>query len=400
MTALLSLAVLVLIAFIGSFVYKKINVTSFWASGIVYSGIFYIILGYVIGPQILSLVTKEIFRELNVLFTLVLGWAGFLTGLQLSIKSLKRFPRLYYGEVTVNYLTVMVLLIVSLGLYNAFLVSRFFSLQDIIMFSVIGAISSPIMLGVLMKEYSVPGRLSYRLQFNSAYDNILGVLVGGLVFMAEGILLGHRNWNLQQSIGILFPYIVVGLAVFLYNFIHESMKSRQEKFLLFISLLILTIGTAYYFSQSILFCSFLFGFGLANGKISSRELYRDIQELEKPLYILLLIFAGIKLELYGDRWIFLFLTSFFVLRLFIKYFIERTTYRIFEKEESIPHSIGIAGIGMGGLSLAMALDYLITYHSGQASIFLLVIVVSLVPNDVLSIEYLKRILINKDSRTI
>ena len=400
MTALLSLAVLVIIAFIGSFIYKKINITSFWASGIVYSGIFYIILGYIIGPQVLKLVTKEVFRELNVLFTLVLGWVGFLTGLQLSMKSLKRFPRLYYGEVTINYFVVMLLLAASLWFSNTFLASRFFSLQDIIIFSAIGAISSPIMLGVLMKEYRVPGRLSYRLQFNSAYDNILGILVGGLVFMAGGNFIWQREWNLQQISSIFFPYLVVGLAVFLYNFIYESMKTKQEKFLLFISLLILTIGTAYYFSQSILFCSFLFGFGLANSKISSRELYRNIQELEKPLYILLLIFAGINLKVHTTHRVFLFLALFFVLRLVIKYFSERTIYKVFEKEETMPHSVGIAGIGMGGLSLAMALDYFLTYNSEPASIFILVIVVSLVPNDILSIGYLKKILLRKDNLTI
>ena len=400
MTALLSLAVLVFIAFVGSFIYKRINISSLWAGGIVYSGIFYIVLGYIIGPQILRLVTKEVFSELNVLFTLVLGWAGFLTGLQLSIKNLKRFPRIYYGEVTVNYLTVVLLLIISLWLYNTFLLSEFFPLQDIIMFSVISAISSPIMLGVLMKDYSVPGRLSYRLQFNSAYDNILGVLIGGLVFVAAGILLGYGDWSLKQSISIVFPYLMVGLAIFLYQFIYDSMKTKQEKFLLFISLLITTIGTAYYFSQSILLCSFLFGFGLANNKVSSRELYRDIQELEKPLYILLLIFAGIKLELYYDKRIFLFLILFFVLRLLIKYFVEGTIYKIFEKEESIPHAIGLAGAGMGGLSLAMALDYLIIFNSQTASILLLAVVVSLVPNDIISIEYLKRILLQKDKQSI
>ncbi|HID40359.1 MAG TPA: hypothetical protein EYP36_12710 [Calditrichaeota bacterium] len=393
MTALLSLAILFLIAFIGSYVYKKINISAFWLSGIVYSGIFYILLGYLIGPRVLNFITEEAFHELNVLFTLVLGWAGFLTGLQLSIKRMKRFPTLYYSEVTLSYLAVFLLLALLLWILNLFISNQYFNTVDLVMFSVVGAISSPIMLGVLLKDYRVPGRLSYRLQFNAAYDNILGVIAGGLVIMMGGWILRQERWPDLQWIRIVFPYLVVVAAVFLYNFIYNFMRSKEEKFLLFISLLILSIGTAYHFKQSILFISFLFGFGLANSKVPFKNLYRDIQELEKPLYILLLIFAGINLKIYTDPEIMIFLLLLFFLRLILKYVLEHKIYKIFEKDKPIPKAIGIAGIGMGGLSLAMALDYLIICNTESVSIFLFIIIASLVPSDVLSIEYLKTILI-------
>lgn len=392
MTALLSLAILVLIAYLGSLLYRKINIDSIWLKGVVYSGVFYIILGYLIGPKILRLVTESVFHELNILFSLVLGWSGFLTGLQLSLKGLRRFPGKYYTQVSIIFTIVLVLLSTTLWISDRYLINLPFSLQAIIMFAVTGSVSSPIMLGVLMKDQQIPGKMAYRLQFNSAYDNVLGVLAGGMVFIAGTAFYWHGEESMLKGLQMLFPYGVVGAAIFMYSYIYENMKTGQEKFLLFISLLIITIGIAYKFSQSILFFSFLFGFGLANSKIPSRQLYRDIQELEKPLYILLLIFTGINLKLYSEPAILIFAVVFIIFRLIIKYVSESTVYIVSEKDQTIPHTIGIAGIGIGGLALAMALDYLIIYNTQTASIILFIIVVSLVPNDLFSILYIKKAL--------
>ena len=77
MTTLLSLVLLVLVAYLGSMLFHRFPINKGWLKSLTYTGNLYLILGYIIGPQILNLINQEIIGQLNVLYALVLGWAGF-----------------------------------------------------------------------------------------------------------------------------------------------------------------------------------------------------------------------------------------------------------------------------------------------------------------------------------
>ncbi len=396
MTPLLSLVLLVLIAFIGSFLFKRLRINALWVRGVAYSGILYIILGYLIGPRFAGLVSKSISNELSVLFALVLGWAGFLIGIQTNIKGLRRFPRKYYLSVTLNFIVVFLFLFVLMWTLVHFLKTPSITIVDISLLCVVGAISSPVVLGVLIKDYRLDGRLSYRLQFGAAFNNLLGVLALEGVFLVGALLSGEMPPGRDAMLRFVFPVLMVPLGVFIYFMVYEIMKTRQEKFLLFLSLLFLLVGMAYYFKQSILFISFLFGAGLANIKFSSVKLYRTIQELEKPLYVLLLIFAGINLRLYENPSVYILLAGFIVIRIVVKALSGSIVSGLVERKGKLPRSIGLGDLGMGGLTLAVILDYLLLSHTPTGQLFLFVIVVSLVVNDIIALQYLSKILIKKN----
>lgn len=393
MTPLLSLVLLVLIAFLGSYIFKRLQITALWLKGVAYSGVLYVALGYLIGPDAAELVTKSVSGELNILFALVLGWAGFLIGIQTNVKGLKRFPRRYYLSGTLNFISVLVLLFVLIWALVQYLNISSVTLVDISLLSVVGAISSPVVLGILIRDYRLDGRLSYRLQFGAAFNNLLGVVVLEGVFLVSALFSVGISPERESVLRFVFPVLIVPLSVFIYSMIYEVMKTRQEKFLLFLSLLFLLVGMAYYFKQSILFISFLFGAGLANIKISSVKLYQTIQELEKPLYVLLLVFAGMNLRLYENLFVYGLLAGFFLIRIVVKVFSHGVLLGLLEKEDKFPLSIGLGGVGMGGLTLAVVLDYLLLGHAQTAQLFLFVVIVSLVVNDIIALQYLSKNLI-------
>jgi len=396
MTPLLNLVLLVLIAFIGSFFYKRLKIKAMWVRGIAYSGIMYILLGYLMGPNVFGLISLSVSRQINVLFALVLGWAGFLIGIQTNLKGLKRFPRKYYVIFTINFIVVFVLLLVLLRGLISFLHIFSLTMVDVSLLSVVGALSSPIILGVLIKDYRLDGRLSYRLQFGAALNNLLGVLALEGVFLLGIFWLGDKEVSQRAVAGFLFPIALVPVSVFVYYIIYDIMKTRQEKFLVFLSLLFLSVGTAFYFKQSILFISFLFGVGLANIKIPSVTLYRNIQELEKPLYVLLLIFAGINLKIYNEFFVYALLAGFVLIRMVVKTLAESTLSALLEQNEKIPLLMGLGSLGMGGLSLAVVLDFMLLGYEPAGQVFLFLVVVSLAVNDVVALQYLGKHLIKKN----
>ena len=56
------------------------------------TGTHFLLLGFVLGPQLLGLLTEDAVRQLFPLLGMGLGWIGFLFGLQLDHRNLRQFP--------------------------------------------------------------------------------------------------------------------------------------------------------------------------------------------------------------------------------------------------------------------------------------------------------------------
>ena len=98
MTPLLSLILLVLLAYIGAVFLHRIKTPSSIFKSITNSGVIYLLIGYVIGPKALQLLDKNILNDLSLIIAFVLGWTGFIIGLQINAKQMLRFPLSYYWK--------------------------------------------------------------------------------------------------------------------------------------------------------------------------------------------------------------------------------------------------------------------------------------------------------------
>ena len=108
MTPLLSIIFIVIIAYLGSAYYNKYQESSALVKSLGYSGSVYLIIGFLLGPSILALITPDIMEKLIVLVALVLGWTGFLIGLQAKRSELKRFQKSYYFFTVINFFIMII----------------------------------------------------------------------------------------------------------------------------------------------------------------------------------------------------------------------------------------------------------------------------------------------------
>ena len=179
MTPLLGIVFLFIIAYIGAFFYQKYHLESGWLKVLFFSGSLNLILGYMIGPNILGILTDEVIGKLYVLVGLVLGWAGFLIGMQAKKSELKRFQRSYFLYSIINFLLMFIMMLVLVSALNQTLkLSINFSVQ--ILAAVLGAVSSPILIAILKEQLNLRGPFIHLLQFSVALDNVLGVIIFGL----------------------------------------------------------------------------------------------------------------------------------------------------------------------------------------------------------------------------
>ncbi len=389
MTSLLSIVVLVLLAYTGSRFILKWKIQNTFLKSIAFTGIIYITLGYLLSSKALNIVTVEITEQLKIVFALVLGWAGFLIGLQTKFSGLKRFPVKYYRYSALGFLIgFAVTFLLLYGILNKWLLYTI-DFHSLLILSLAGAVTSPIMVAVVVRDHRVQARLSHLLQFNAAFDNLLGVLMIGIIVLANAFLV-------QDSVYLTVLHGIIVLAVSIvaagiYASLTKEKISAEENFLYVIGLLLFVVGSALYFGMSILLASMIFGIVTANISGDTRRLYQNIQQLEKPMYILLLIFAGLNLHL-DVNYTLLFL--FFLVHIFAKLIAEYTANYSLGREERHEGWLGFGNIGMGGLSLAIILDFNLIY-GGPFPELLLIIITALFFQDGIALQYLEKRLIKE-----
>lgn len=392
MTPLLSLVLIVILAYVGTVFFQNPLSKSLIIKGLSLSGLHYLILGFILGPNIFNLLNSNILNELSVIQSFVLGWTGFLIGLQINFKQMKRFQQNYYWTSLGNF--VFVFLMIFTGSFAlCSLLQLKIDLFQIIVLTVATSISSPLIIGVLKKEYNLRGNFIHYIQFQSAYDNMLGIIIIGLVLSWYNYL-ALEVTKIMMDISI--AVIIVILLALLFYYITKEIKNVQQYFLIIIGFLLLIVGTALQLKQSSLFIAFLFGFALANLPINTWKLFQTISNTEKPIYLLLLIFIGANIV--NINVIIIVSGILFTLwRMASKYLGGQITLLAFYENKKKRTISSLMGIGMSGVSLAIILDYKMLSGTSNIEILVGIIITSFFINDGLAFVITNPLL--KNSKT-
>jgi Kef-type K+ transport system membrane component KefB len=379
MTPVLGIIFLFFLAYIGAFIYQKYNLATGWVKVILYSGSLNLVIGYLIGPHFLGLLSNEIIGKLYVLLGLVLGWAGLLIGLQAKFSELKRFQSTYYLYSGLNFfLTFLGLL--SIIFFMDFILNLSLELPVILLSGILGTVSSPILVGLLKEKLNLRGPLIHLLQFSVALDNMVGVILFGL------IMLFVKQFFYQDVHIFLMIFGSILFSIFmswLFYKISIMIDNLHQFFVVLVGFLLVVVGVALNLNQSVLLISFIFGVVLTNLPVDIRKLYQSIDSAEKPLYYLMMIFIGAIIGeiVFEYLVIILFLV---IIRLMIKYLagnLARFPYHSIRNHDS---RIGLPKIGMGGVALAMALDFHLSSQTDFSQIILFIVSAMAITNVVIS----------------
>ena len=379
MTPLLSIIFLFFLAYVGSFLYQRYNLATGWVKIFLFSGSLNLVIGYMIGPHFFGLLSGEIIGKLNVLVGLVLGWAGFLIGLQAKVSELKRFQSTYYLYSGFNFILTFIG-IISVIFFMDFIFNLFLGLPVIILSGILGTVSSPILVGLLKEKLNLRGPFIHLLQFSVALDNMVGVIFFGLTML-------FVNQFFYQDIHIFS--MILGSFLFsifmswLFYKISIKIDNLHQFFLVLVGFLLVIVGVALNLNQSVLLISFLFGVVLTNLPVDTRKLYQSIDSAEKPLYYLMMIFIGAIIGKIVFEYLLIILIL-VILRIVIKYLAGNLARFPFQSTRIHGSRIGLPKIGMGGIALAMALDFHLSSQNEFSQFILFIVSAMAITNVVIS----------------
>ncbi len=322
-------------------------------------GLPFLFLGLALGPHLFKVLSTTAIDNLYPLFLLGLGWIGVLFGLQLDRDHLRQFPRRYllmtFTQATVAFVIVM--------LIGTLIIDAWFSMtaQAIVLAAAATAcVSTPAAIALISNTYGSRGQVTRLLFYVASLDAAVGIVALGLTHAAfhtglfgAGAAMSLLEWlAISILLGLLFGILFLSLT--------RIRPKSQEFMLLLIGLVLFASGTAYYIRLSPLLVCMIAGIVIGNLSPLRRRVYTALSQWQQPIYIMLLVLAGARLQ-FPSWWIVPLAAAYVGARIVAKWIGGLLAHQFRPAEFELPRRFGLALTPQGGISLAIAISFVLVY---------------------------------------
>lgn len=257
----------------------------------------FIILGIIIGPRVINLITPDLLKRLDFFTPLALGLITFGIGERLSLSSLKKVGFSTISVAIIEALSTGLLVSVLLLMFGA-------SLPVAVLLGTIAAVTSPVTVRAVLKETRASGKFSDSLLTTVAINNVLSI-------SGFAVLLPIASWRLLNqahlSKAVLASVVAVGGATiagliigFLLSFLVSRIQTSSELLLFVVAHVTLGIALAELLGFSLLLTTLIIGFVTVNFSIHPDEkerIFGAINVLESMVFAIFFIFAGASMHI-------------------------------------------------------------------------------------------------------
>lgn len=321
------------------------------------SGAEYLVLGILLGPQVSGFMSRSVVQSFAPFMTLALGWVGVVLGMKFYLPDLIRIrANVYKIALTESVLTfAFVSVVMTVGFAWTFDVDYAKVILPAIALGAIATATAPAPTLLLSTGSEDP--VVQQLDVTSLLD-------GAVAIIAFGILLSvvHIDVRAGPHLITATEWAAISLAVGVVAGIlfHLFIGSERDPDRLFIALsgsIILASGAAAFLRISPLLPALVIGAILANTSTNRAELERILQTLERPLYYVLLLFAGAAWRpSHIHNWI-LPVVLYVLVRAIGKLGSARLAARIMRERNLVEADWGHGLLAQGTIALAIAMSY-------------------------------------------
>jgi hypothetical protein len=262
---------------------------------LVVSGLEYLLLGIMLGPFFPAIGAFDDLTGLLPVIALAAGWVGLLRGTDFDFASLQKLDPATWRIVFLHHLLPGAA--VGFGAYYLFesgLLIETTTRQSTLSAAALAcfaATDSAEPFDLLARRYAISGRLAPLLRNGTRLGDIVVILAFGLMFCVF-----HENApQAADYTASLWAWVTVLLGAalgFLFSLFLAGDESDNSRFLALIGIVAFASGGAYFLELSPLAVNLCMGFVLVNFSRGGQLLHSTLESTEKPMTIVLLIFAG------------------------------------------------------------------------------------------------------------
>jgi hypothetical protein len=361
---------------------------------LIVSGAEYLLLGVLLGPEVSGVIRTSTVDGFAPFLTLAFGWVGALIGAQFHIRDLVRVRPDHFRVAGTEAALVLTFSAAAMAAACVwwFGLSWGEAAVPALAAGAIAVSSAPTGIAVVSRRIGARGFLARQLQVSPAVDALVAIV-------AFGVLLALTHAPPEGPLRPPTPteWVVITLAIGVVSGVlfHLFVGGERHVDRLFVALagaLILSSGVAAYLRLSPLLPSLLIGFVLVNTSPARDEIREVLARVERPLYFVLLIFAGAAWQMSGWTGAVVAIV-FLAVRTVAKVGGAMLAARLHGMLPSLGERWGWGLIGHGGLAVAIALNYRLFDTSELASFVFTAALVSVVVTDVLSAHMVQALLL-------
>lgn len=361
---------------------------------LVVSGAEYLLLGFLLGPAFPAIHALDNVTGLLPIIALAAGWVGLLRGTDFDFASLQKLDPATWRVVFLHHFLPAIA--VGFGSYYFFteigwvIASPRDAMLSSAALACFAAADSSEPFDVLGRRYEVSGRLAPLLRNGTRLGDIGVILAFGLIFC-----IFHENAPEAQDYSpSLWAWVTVLLGAalgFLFSLFLAGDESDNSRFLALVGIIAFASGGAYFLELSPLAVNLSMGFVLVNFARGGQLLHTTLESTERPMAIVLLIFAGALWEPTALVPTLVGLGGFVVVRTGAKWLASA----IAGWGTSLRKDLFRGLLAHGDVTLAMAVSFRLVYDGEVAKIAYSVVLGSVILNDLVAPRLLRGLLVDE-----
>ena len=321
----------------------------------------YIIMGIIIGPNALGLMSHDVLASFKPFKILALGFIGFNIGMELNLKRLRRT-----GKEVLFVTFSQAILTFFLVAGAVFLFVDEFKWTYALIFGAIAMVTTPAPILVCIKSYHVKGRLTNLLCPMVALDDALGIIVFAFILPISIYLAGHSGEVISAGNLLLGPMLEIGFSIVMGSilgliivFILNHFKKGDNLSLLLIVVvgLFFGIGIGYAAEMSAILLPLTIGAFVSN-RLDPDYMYkvRDITDaIISPLLLVFFTLSGAELDVallprLGELGL-----IYIFIRIIGKMIGSSISTKVMGEKKEVVKYLGVTLIPQGGVAIDMAI---------------------------------------------
>ena len=359
---------------------------------LIVAGAEYLLLGILLGPQVSGLLGVSVIDSFGSFITLAIGWTGAVVGARFHLPTLMRVRGPVYQtaflESLLSFATIGGVLLLVLTRVAGMAVES--AIPPATVLAAIGVTTSFSGVAVaarrLARDRTSSAPLLRQLHVTSGMNGAVGVGAFGLL-----LCLYHAGPppGIRPPTATEWAVILVGIGVaggILYHLFLGGERNPDRLFISLAAVITLASGIAAYVRLSPLVPTMLIGAILVNTERGRHEILAVLTRVQRPLYLVLLVFAGAAWRPSAAIWI-VPVAAFLVMRPVAKLGAARLATRLSGMSGALGPDWGRGLIGQGSLAVAMGLNYGLYDTSVAANAAFTAAIVSVLFTDFLSARF-------------
>jgi len=261
----------------------------------------YMILGIILGPSILHLISEPTMEHLSFITEIALGFVAFSIGAELSLSSLKRFG---LGIISIIFAE-------SFAAFFVVTAAVYFLTHDLPMALIFGAMapaSAPAGTVAVIQEYKAKGSLTKALYAVVGFDDGLAIIIFGFAAaLAKNLLIAEATGQNGSILPAMLPplkeiglSIIVGTIVgFAFCQMVRKLESSKDILLVIFGTVLIATGLSLRWHLSLIMTNMVVGFVLINTRREAlvHRVMAPLLDIMPLIFILFFCLAGAHLEL-------------------------------------------------------------------------------------------------------